>query len=440
MRRNGQAGDTGINLDRVLAGIPRRSILAQSWATWRRLSPAVSGQAGHDGTYWPARVACLGFDLGRDAGFAVLKKHFNPRCEPPWPDADLLHKCADADTLPFDKPRGWWKDAEADGIHETDLGNARRVIARHGDDLRFVHPWKSWLVWDGRRWARDATAETVRRVKETQGAMFRDAIKRINELANAGSDEARAERDTAKRLVAHALKWEDARAIARCIELAKSEAGVPMLPDDMDRDHWLLNVENGTLDLRTGTLRPHRRLDLITKLAPVTYDQTASCPRWLSVLDRIMGGNRDLITYLQRVCGYCLTGDVSEQCLWFFHGAGANGKSTFLGALLAMLGDYGMQAVSDLLMVKHNEAHPTERADLFGKRFVATIETEEGKRLAESLMKQLTGGDRMRRRGMRRISRVQPGGGRSSSPPTTSRSSAAPTTPTGGASSWCRSR
>ncbi len=91
---------------------------------------------------------------------------------------------------------------------------------------------------------------------------------------------------------------------------------------------------------------------------------------------------------------------MSEQSLWFFYGLGANGKSTFLLTILALLGGYAMQAVSDLLMVKHNESHPTERADLFGKRFVATIETEEGKRIAEALMKQVTGGDPIRARKM----------------------------------------
>jgi putative DNA primase/helicase len=114
-----------------------------------------------------------------------------------------------------------------------------------------------------------------------------------------------------------------------------------------------------------------------------------------------MGNSLNMVQYLQRVVGYGLTGDVSEQCLWFCHGTGANGKSTFLLTLLELFGDYAMQAVSELLMVKNHEAHPTERADLFGKRFVATIETEQGKRLAESLMKQLTGGDKVRARRMR---------------------------------------
>src|SRR5262249_50594912 len=161
------------------------------------------------------------------------------------------------------------------------------------------------------------------------------------------------------------------------------------------------NLQNGTIDLKTGKLREHRRGDLLTKLAPVNYDPHATCPLWLKCLERWMDGNNDLIGYLQRVVGYGLTGSVSEQCLWLFYGAGANGKSTFLSTILAMLGDYGMQAVSDLLLAKHNESHPTERADLFGKRFVCTIETDQGKCMAEALMKQLTGGDRVRARKMR---------------------------------------
>jgi putative DNA primase/helicase len=286
----------------------------------------------------------------------------------------------------------------------TDLGNARRVVARHGRDLRYVHPWKSWLVWNGRRWAEDFTAEVVRRVKETQGALHDEAVIRLKALrdASAHDEGAKAERTHIQQQFAHALKWEAARAIAWTLDLMKSEPGVPLLPDDLDRDPFALNLANGTLDLRTGVLHPYRREDLLTKLAPVAYDPNATCPRWLRFLDRIMDGNRDLVAYLQRVVGYCLTGDVSEQCLWFLYGLGANGKSTFLSTTLGMLGDYGMQAVSELLMLKHHESHPTERADLFGMRFVVTIETEEGKRMAEALMKQMTGGDRVRARKMKK--------------------------------------
>ena len=198
----------------------------------------------------------------------------------------------------------------------------------------------------------------------------------------------------------HLLKWEDAKRISASLELAKSEPDVPILPGDLDCDPMLLNCPDCTIDLRTGKALEHRREDYLTKLCPVPFDPAATCPLWLKVLDRIMDGNQDLVSYLQRVVGYCLTGDVREQVLWFFHGVGANGKSTFLNVIRALMGGYAMQSVSELLMAKTNESHPTERADLCGRRLVCTIETDDGKRLAESLLKQLTGGDTVRARKM----------------------------------------
>jgi putative DNA primase/helicase len=288
--------------------------------------------------------------------------------------------------------------ASPDDFHFTDLGNARRVIQRHGADLHFCHPWKLWYVWGGSRWKEDDTAEVVRRVKETQSSLFLWAAGKLKESASAG-DEVQANKLQA--VLSHCTKWQSAKAIRDCLDLMRSEPSVPILPVQLDADQWLFNCENGTLDLRTGELRDHQRDDYLTKLSPVRYDPNAECPLWLKFLGRIMDGNGVLVAYLQRVVGCCLTGDVSEQCLWFLHGAGSNGKSTFLATLLALWGDYGMQAVSELLLAKSHEAHPTERADLMGKRLVATIETDQGKRLAEALMKQMTGGDKIRARKMR---------------------------------------
>jgi P4 family phage/plasmid primase-like protien len=285
-------------------------------------------------------------------------------------------------------PAGGVQEPGADEVHCTDLGNARRLVRGHGADFHHCHPWRRDLVFDGRRWREDDTAQAERWTKDTVRRMYAEA---------AGEENG----DRREGLVQHALESEDAKRLRAMVSLARSEPGVPVLPADLDADPFLFNALNGTIDLRTGRLREHRREDLLTKLAPVEYDPDAPCPLWRKFLGRILDGNEDLVAYLQRVVGYGLTGDVSEQSLWFFHGTGANGKSTFLLTVLAMLGDYGMQAVSDLLLVKNHEAHPTERADLFGRRFVATIETEEGKRLAEALMKQMTGGDKVRARRMR---------------------------------------
>jgi putative DNA primase/helicase len=409
---NGEASSAGPFVE-----VTGSNVESRACAYLDRIPPAVSGQGGSPITLWAARVLVIGFDLPHDRAFALLRDRYNPRCEPPWSDKELWHKIDDATSKPFGKSRGWLlngRSASRNGIsdpvteaapapeHLTDLGNARRVVTRHGHDLRYCHPWKSWIVWDGTRWAEDQTAEAVRRVKETQASLFRWAAEKIGQLGEVGGDDARkAQLAKLSGVLAHALRWESAVRITASLQLAQSEPAVPVLPTELDGHHFLLNCANGTLDLRTGRLRRHRREDLITKLCPVEYYSDAKCPLWDRFLERVMAGKQSLIDYLRRVIGYCLTGSVAEQALWFFHGAGANGKSTFLGTVLAMLGDYAMQAVSELLMVKNHEAHPTERADLFGKRFVATIETEEGKRMAESLMKQLTGGDKIRARKMR---------------------------------------
>jgi len=278
------------------------------------------------------------------------------------------------------KPRSWAL---------TDMGNAERLVYRHGLKLRFCHPWKKWLHWDGRRWAVDRTAEIDRLARET--------VRHILDEAIATSD-----KDEYKRIIAWAQTSEFAKPIAAMIHLAASEAGIPILPDGLNRDPWLLNVQNGTIDLRNGELREHRREDWNTSLAPVNFDSSAVCPVWEKTLNRILAGNQKLIRFWQQLCGIALTGDVSEQILPILYGSGANGKTTILKVLLDLLGpDYAIEAPPGLLVVKRGETHPTDRATLFQKRLVVDMESAEGARLNENLVKQLTGGDQISARRMR---------------------------------------
>lgn len=270
------------------------------------------------------------------------------------------------------------------GYNLTDLGNAERFVALHGENVRYCYPWAKWLIWTGARWERDDSGKVHKLAKVTVRGIYREAATAEDE-------------DRRKALAKHAARSEGADKIRAMLELAKSE--VPASPDEFDSVPWLLNAPNGTVDLQTGELREHRRKDLLTKMAGADYTPTAAAPTWAATLEHALP-SQELRRFFKKLAGYAFSGDVSEHILAVLYGTGANGKSTILNALLAAAGDYGMQAAPDLLVAKKG-SHPTEVADLFGMRLVASIEVEDGRRLAESLVKQLTGGDKVRARRMR---------------------------------------
>jgi putative DNA primase/helicase len=209
------------------------------------------------------------------------------------------------------------------------------------------------------------------------------------------------ERSKRKKFMAWHLQSEGRARIDAMMKLAACREGIPVLPGQMNRDGWLLNCTNGTIDLRTGQLRSHDRGDLITQLCPVAFDPDAKCPLWDQTLALFLP-DAELACYWQKVCGCCLPGLVREHIMPIAYGTGSNGKSTILGTLLEVLGpDYAMKCPPDMLMAKKYDTHPTDRADLFCKRLAIAIETQEGRRLNETMVKELTGGDPIRARRMR---------------------------------------
>lgn len=261
----------------------------------------------------------------------------------------------------------------------TDIGNAERFVARHGVDVHYLPAWSRWLVWDGRRWATDQTLDIYRRAKDTVRAMLAEA-----------STLAGMEREL---LAKHAIRSEADGKLKAMLERVKAEPGVAIIPAALDADPWALAVDNGVIDLRTGELHPHTRERLISKISPVVHDPEAECPRWLAFLERVMGDNTELIDFLQRAVGYSLTGCTDAQCLFFLHGSGQNGKSTFLELLRTITGEYSSQADFTTFLDKKSDGPRNDIARLVGARVVTSSEVGEGKRLNESLVKSLTGQD-----------------------------------------------
>lgn len=263
----------------------------------------------------------------------------------------------------------------------SDYGNAERLVERHGADLRYCHQLQKWIVWNGNRWREDATGEIKRRAKETVRAMYAEA---------AGISDKNEREAFAK----FAIRSEAEARIAALIALAESEPGIPVLQEELDADPFLFNCANGTLDLRTGRLHKHRREDLITKLSPVQFDAEARSEVWERFLQDATGGDAELGKFLQRAAGYSLTGDTREEVLLFIHGPQASGKSTFIETIKTVFGDYAKTADFEAFLSRHDVGRPrNDLARLAGARFIASVEVDEGKKLAEGLIKSITGGD-----------------------------------------------
>ena len=263
--------------------------------------------------------------------------------------------------------------------HFTDLGNAHRLIRCHGDDLRFVHEWGRWLCWDGRRWATDSTDEIMRRAAAAVATIYQEA----SELP---------EGEQRKKVASFASRSESERGLRAMVALAKTIEGVSVGMDELDQDPTLLNCENGTINLETGKLYPHNRDDLITKMVPVEYRPDLRPKVFTAFLERIVP-DPELRAFVQRAVGYSLTGLTTEQVLFVIFGNGANGKSTLVELLHALLGDYFTKASPELLLAKKDSGIPSDVAALRGARLVAVTETEEGRRFAEVRVKELVGGD-----------------------------------------------
>lgn len=262
----------------------------------------------------------------------------------------------------------------------TDSGNVQRLLAFYGNKFRYVEAWQRFMVWDGQRWLADPKGTRVL-------GLTAELAGRVYAEWKAAEDEE--ERD---RLWAWYLQTQSASRRKAVVELARGEVQALARPEEFDANKLLLTVPNGTLDLRTGAIRPHNPADMLTQATNVIFDPKASSPLWQAFLEKVLP-DAEVRDFLQKFVGYCLTGSVKERMIVVLYGRGRNGKSVLLRVLYELLGPYAGTIRPDMLLVRGGEPHPTEEAALQGKRLVVTSEVRKGRRFDEEKVKGLTGGD-----------------------------------------------
>lgn len=281
----------------------------------------------------------------------------------------------------------------------TDQANAGRIIKRFGKRLIVVAG--QWYAWTGKRWEKD-DGEVYRYACNLSRIIHAEAADWQAKKTASGEEKERNGK-IAEALIKWAQKSEMRSSIESAVALSKKMLAVS--EDQIDHNPWLLNCDNGTVDLRTGELKEHDPLDYITKLTPYAYNPEAHSPTWDTVLSRVTleagSDKKPLAEFLQRWFGYCATGSTREQVFVVHYGRGSNGKSTILDTVGMALGDYAAVAAPGLVVSAGKDRHPTEIADLFSRRMVTAHETGEGGLLREDFVKQATGGDKLKARWMR---------------------------------------
>lgn len=320
--------------------------------------------AAHSGNGW----VCRARDKSTDRGWCTF-----------WWDGDgyIVPRAVDPDT-------GEAIDSTSSDFllsaHRSDTGNAECLAQLRGDDLRYCHTRESWLRWDGSRWAMDEDGAAHR-------AMIDTARARLNACHAIDDQEVR------KKATAWCIGCESNAKLEAALHVAQKIDAFRTTIAQWDADPFIAAAIGATLDLRAVVHRSVYRDDYQTMQLGASYDPTAECPRWIQFLDEVLSSNAELIAYIQRAIGYCLTGDTREQKLFLCHGLGANGKSVFLEVLVALLGDYAANASFETFDANRRSESSNDLAALRGKRLVTVIETEDGRRLAEARVKSVTGQD-----------------------------------------------
>lgn len=293
-------------------------------------------------------------------------------CNPPLEDTEIESILKSVSSYTFDE-------------HDTELGNSKRFSSQHRHNVRYIYAFKKWLVYgdDNGIWRIDDNGEIIRLAEETVKSIWREVVDAKD------SDVRKAKRK-------HAQKSEDASKINAMIKLAQADPMIASVrPDDLDPALDHVAAQNAFINLKTGEIRPVQREDLVTKHLLTNYDEKATCPRWEDFVREICCGKEELYLNMQRIFGYCLTGETREQALFVLLGPGGNGKSTFLNVMGAMLGELSITTPIQTFTQQDGNKIPNDIARMQSRRIVLTSEADEKMVFSEPLIKMLTGQDRI---------------------------------------------
>jgi putative DNA primase/helicase len=311
--------------------------------------------------------------ISEDGIIATLRAENKDRLDPPLDDDTVV---AIARSITRYQP-----EDESEDFKLTDAGNADRFVNMFGSDIRYSNVHKKWYIWNGKFWEQD------------EGTIISYAIACVRNIINEAN--LLPDGDRRRELIKHSLRSEAAGRLRAIVEIASNYTQLKITPDEMDANPWLLNCENGTLNLKTGRLQPFNSADFMTKCCKTKYDPNCPTPLWDSLMEKITNGDEEMKKYIQKAFGYALTGDISEQCIFILYGTGSNGKSTMLNVFSELMSGYAQSTKSETFMEKKNESVNNDIARLNGARFVTAIEMQENKRMSEELIKSMTGGDKL---------------------------------------------
>lgn len=334
----------------------------------------------------------IGDGIGEEAIRAEIHERNEQLCDEPLPEREL-------EQTVFKAFKRYESGEELPPL--TDMGNAQRFVALHGKNIRHISNTDTWRIFNGTHWADDDTNRIMALARDVPYSIMAEAPE-----AGKRSDKAY------EATLGWAHTSQSKGKLEAMVALAQSEPGIAMRSTDFDVDNMLFNILSGTIELRTMTHREHDRRDYISKVSPVMFDADARADLLMKTFDRILApepvdgrdhelAKGELIAFVLRLWGYCLTGLTSEQIMAILYGTGANGKSVLLEIMHALVGDYGTKSTMSTFMERKYDSGPRDDINaLQGARLVTAAESGRGKSISETLVKEVTGGDRITARAL----------------------------------------